>query len=527
MADENAFDMDGFYKSLRPHQRAMFDVLGAAVMGGKNIADSAVNAFQTTGRIVRGEPVTDEDVKRGAGDVAGVAMVGSMPFGRPAGAVGSGGNVRLPGVERAMKIGQSVDEPMKMLTMHNATPENLAFASRKYDGQMPVPSIAIARLGHPIEGFGDISLIASPNLAKPSRTNPVYGADAYTKRFPQIEVDVPRAADRKRIIADLEKGGPVGYGAQEEFFDAVKRGGYDLLDSVALARRYLHETGKPLPTPTGDKWDYDMLVRRAARDDGGFKPWAESYVQNLPGDVRERIVKGYSDYDGRKMYAPHTLDNVVKAMKGRADTEGFNYGMGNLRAAVTPTFGTLAEIQAARGRLQPKSEWEPQSQALSNEITALANELPVKYRDSNLFTDANHKFEAIAEAIKRPYSATTELGYQFDASRLPPDIRDRLMDLRKRIQQIPTDYFEAKPQRAVGINEFEAALVPDTTPTSVLDLLHRHGIKRIEGYGKDAPGTREPQARKNALRQFDDLAFSRGGLPMTYGYTPPPPGEVY
>ena len=52
-------------------------------------------------------------------------------------------------------------------------------------------------------------------------------------------------------------------------------------------------------------------------------------------------------------------------------------------------------------------------------------------------------------------------------------------------------------------------------------------VKRIEGYGKDAPGSRVPTARKEALRQFDDLTFSRGGLPYVYGYTPPPPGEVY
>lgn len=124
MADENAFDMDGFYKSLRPHQRAMFDVLGAAVMGGKNIADSAVNAFQTTGRIVRGEPVTDEDVKRGAGDVAGVAMVGSMPFGRPAGAVGSGGGRRLDmsepaRLERARRLGFDTDTTWYHGTTHD------------------------------------------------------------------------------------------------------------------------------------------------------------------------------------------------------------------------------------------------------------------------------------------------------------------------------------------------------------------------------------------------------------------------
>lgn len=528
MAGENAFDMDAAYAAMRPHQRAMFDLLGITAVGAKKMIDGAVNAFDTTGRIVRGEPVTPDEVKRGAGDVAGVAMVGSMPFGRPAGAVGSGAPVRLPGVERAMKAGQKVEPDQRMLTMHNLTADNLLYAARKYDGNLPVPSIAVVRMGHPIENFGEISLLASPNLAKPSRSNPVFAADAYTKRSPDIVMDVPNANARKAIVKDLERGGEVGPGAEYGFFDALKRGERDVLDDPTLIKRYLAERGIPLPPPNPDSFRYQMALRDAVHRDDTYKQWAGEYIESLPM-LRERILKGYSDTTGAPKYAPHTLDDMVKAMKGRANAEGFDYGMGTLRASVTPQFSNLQEIQAARGRLQPKTEWEPQSQALQDEIFGLASELPSKYSSGNPFTDASHKFEAIAEAIKRPYpqAIERELGYQFDTSMLPSDLRDRLLDLRQRIAAIPTDYFEAKPQRAVGFNEFEAALVPEDVPGKVLDTLRKAGITRVETYGKDAPGSRQPHARNDALRKFDDLTFSRGGLPYVYGYTPPPPGEVY
>lgn len=520
MAD-NAFDIDAAYGALRPHQRALFDLIGAGAVGVKKIGDSAVNAFDTMSRILgNGAPVTMDEVKQGAGDAAGVAMAGSMPFARPGGAaLASGAPVRLPGVERALRAGQAVDEPMRMLTTHNLTGDNLAYAARKYDNNIPVPSIGISRLGHPLEGFGEVSLVASPNLAKPSRSNPVYSADAYTRRFPDIVMDVPSAGARKKIVADLAKAGEVGPGAEYAFFDALKRGERELLEDPTLIRRYMQERGIEPPPPNPDSFRYNMALHDAVRRDEAFKPWVADYIESLPM-LRERIRKGYSDTTGNALYAPHTIDNIVKALRGKADTEGFNYGLSNLRAAITPQFGTLADIQAARGRLQPKETWKPQSDAMQDEIHALAAELPAKYRDSNRFIDAERKFEAVADAIRRPSNASRELEYQFDASRLPPDLPEKLLDLRRRIQDLPTDYFEAKPQRAVGINEFEAALVPDKTPDSVLDILHRNGIKRIEGYD----GT--PAGRAAGLRQFNDLAFSRG-LPITYGYQPPAPGEVY
>lgn len=62
MADENKFDMDAAYSALRPHQRALFDLLGITAVGAKKMVDGAVNAFDTTGKIVRGEAVTPDEV---------------------------------------------------------------------------------------------------------------------------------------------------------------------------------------------------------------------------------------------------------------------------------------------------------------------------------------------------------------------------------------------------------------------------------------------------------------------------------
>lgn len=124
MAD-NAFDIDAAYGALRPHQRALFDLIGAGAVGVKKIGDSAVNAFDTMSRILgNGAPVTMDEVKQGAGDAAGVAMAGSMPFARPGSSVGSGGLRRLDmsepaRLERARKLGFDTDTTWYHGTTHD------------------------------------------------------------------------------------------------------------------------------------------------------------------------------------------------------------------------------------------------------------------------------------------------------------------------------------------------------------------------------------------------------------------------
>ena len=66
--------------------------------------------------------------------------------------------------------------------IHNLTSENLAYADEM--GGLAVPSIAVVPTGQAIEGFGEITLIGGRPLADPE-LNPVYDADAYTKRFPR------------------------------------------------------------------------------------------------------------------------------------------------------------------------------------------------------------------------------------------------------------------------------------------------------------------------------------------------------
>ena len=80
-----------------------------------------------------------------------------------------------------------IDPPKDpMIVQHNINTKALERVQRA--GGLPMPSMAVSKVDTPLTGFGDVSLLGGPEMAKPSAKNPVYGADAYTVRSPQVEI---------------------------------------------------------------------------------------------------------------------------------------------------------------------------------------------------------------------------------------------------------------------------------------------------------------------------------------------------
>jgi hypothetical protein len=86
-------------------------------------------------------------------------------------------------------------------SLHKLSEENLDFADRM--GGLAVPSIAVAKQGHAVEGFGNIHLIGDRHLADP-KENPVYDADAYSPRFPSPEYKKVKMKTAQKVV-DLFK----------------------------------------------------------------------------------------------------------------------------------------------------------------------------------------------------------------------------------------------------------------------------------------------------------------------------------
>ena len=87
--------------------------------------------------------------------------------------------------------------------------------------------------------------------------------------------------------------------------------------------------------------------------------------------------------------------------------------------------------------------------------------------------DVLRKRKTVAE-IYRELRKYSQLNIQNDTAQ-------KAYDLFRDISNMPTGYFEAKPQRAVGFDEAAAVIVPQSTDSALTDELRSAGV-RVETY---------------------------------------------
>jgi hypothetical protein len=112
--------------------------------------------------------------------------------------------------------------------------------------------------------------------------------------------------------------------------------------------------------------------------------------------------------------------------------------------------------------------------------------------------------DQLAEAARVGFR---DLDYNYE--NLPPELLDEARDYLSYLRDMPTEYFEAKPQRGVKLGEFSGAVVPMDTSDEIIELLKNSGLTQIERY--DADRLRGLPTRKEALDKFRIHRFSKGG----------------
>jgi hypothetical protein len=71
---------------------------------------------------------------------------------------------------------------------------------------------------------------------------------------------------------------------------------------------------------------------------------------------------------------------------------------------------------------------------------------------------------------------------------------------------MPTEYFEAKPQRAVNLEEFAGAVVPEDIIQEISPRLKNLGVREIVPFKPEETG-----GQQKAFREFMHLGFNSGG----------------
>lgn len=254
---------------------------------------------------------------------------------------------------------------------------------------------------------------------------------------------------------------------------------------------------------------------RSAVDDHAVEEWIAGKLDGLLGEA--------GIYNGKDPYTPsgnlrsfsqlhyaYTLENIVKAMKeGQEERGGNTWGASakTLQSVATPEYRSIQEIKADSGRLgmDEGAEYEAKLQAIDDQIGSIITKIKQgnKAHSDNSFVESDiigsilmetSKGKRTVDAIVRAFSKE---GYKI-SSQTAQDIQA----VYQAAAEMPTGYFEAKPQRAVGFDEVLAAVIPDDSSQKLRDGLEQAGVRMLEyKTGDDAD-------RLAKINSVDDARFS-------------------
>ena len=297
-----------------------------------------------------------------------------------------------------------------------------------------------------------------------------------------------------------------------------------------LENAYEYVTTKDIAGKLVQDTDAMQQELREKAPDADVASWLLPQMEKILGE--KGIYNGkdpYTKQDNRRSFAqlhnPYTLENLVAAMNQEEARGKGAWGLSanTLMSTATAEYKNLDEVRADKGRLQqmPEEEYKALLEKADGQIETILSKLrsETEPHTSNSFEEREILGDILLRAAQGSQT-TTAIGKAFakEGYSISKDTAALIRQLYKNVAAIPTGYFEAKPQRAVGFEEVKAAILPDNASAALVDSLKGHGIA-VEQYkaGDEAqraellnkvPNVRfqmaesaDKDARKNTQRQ--------------------------
>lgn len=223
-----------------------------------------------------------------------------------------------------------------------------------------------------------------------------------------------------------------------------------------------------------------------------YEKWAEAEFSALSDG--KRLPAGETR-SGTRKYIPYNLENVVKEMTRELNNgENFSYGAGSVRSVYANPLKNIEAIKASREKIVSKEAFEKIKDE-SNEVFGKAlDDLKQYYKfDADSWNYMNDAASSIAAGQK-------EIREIFGTSKEAKKIIDNLTSY---LSQLPTEYFEAKAQRAVQFDEFNTAIVSKDADPEAVKVLKDAGVK-IKRFDSKVDGD-----RNRVIAQQTKLMFSK------------------
>lgn len=281
--------------------------------------------------------------------------------------------------------------------------------------------------------------------------------------------------------------------------------------SVFTGAEKFKETGVRYETRTVR--DDDALASEISKklDKDGFKSWLEDLFSGIiTGSGIRNNVDPYTPSGNRRSFAAThysvTPENIVRAMvesrDGKSKAVTTPPGIRGIIAAGSSEFSSIDEIHKDEGRLQPKD-----TASNIDELENRLQEVERKISDQGSYKSIDTIEDAIIEAAGKKRVTAAAIRKAFDwygwIKYTENDVNE-ILDIIKEARQVPTDMFEAKPERTVDFSEVAHVLVPDGISEDILTKLADKGFDVVT-YDSEVAGDRTEK-----LKSLDGVRFQLG-----------------
>lgn len=226
-----------------------------------------------------------------------------------------------------------------------------------------------------------------------------------------------------------------------------------------------------------------------ATDTEDVKAWLLPQLKSVFGEPgiyngKERYTASGDRRSFSQLHWEYTLENIVRAMaETQKERGGQTWGTsaGAMQAVSAEDFSSIDEVKAASGRLG-KAEGE-QYEAAKNAVENLIDQATravmreTRLHADNSFDEREIIGDVMMEAAKGKRTARAiQQAFAKEGYSVSEETARRIQEVYKAAAALPTEYFEAKPQRAVGFDEVKVAIVPDNINSELKERLENMGV---------------------------------------------------
>lgn len=356
-------------------------------------------------------------------------------------------------------------------------------------------------------GYGGLSSAAIISLAEK------YGEDGIRKLQNSVSdpnssaftefVDAVRESDPKKQTSKFlaakginTRGERIAFGIQEHPDRA-----YTILHGM---QDYLESNSRSKPDVNGFYGSVRGAMKSEINSDG-YREYVSDLFSGLV--LGSGVPNGRADVDSRgnrrRFSYTHdavTLENIARAMNRKAAKGVGAFTADKFRIVAQRNFRNVEEMHANEHLLRMASdeEYKRINDNIIKKIDSLA---------SNISGMLGHQYaiDAMADVISNRKTAPgieTYLRKNYPTMNIAEGTGEKILELVKESNNIPTGYFEAKPRRAVYNREIAKVIAPDNIGEELCRELSNLGIQ----YELYPAG--DEDARKRIVNSDDDVKFS-------------------